>query len=117
MDLSARPVNWRIEHDDRLRISAGEDLADIRREVEQGVSVLWECQSEGQPQAYVVTRLEGLEWVIVLGEGRGFFDFMPLFVRHARGRGWRLRTHVQRRGLVRMWNRLGLTLDHYVLKG
>lgn len=108
---------WSDAINDRVRVSAGADLATIRQEVRQGLAQLWECRKDDQPTAWVVTRKDPDAWVIVLGEGAGFFDFMPLFVSHARAQGWPLRTHVKRRGLIRMWQRLGLHLDHYVLRG
>jgi hypothetical protein len=120
--VEAVPVGWTDEMDDRLRVSAGDDLEIIRREVRTGIAQLWQCEKDGRPEAWVVTRVDGTEqdgyeWVIVLGEGRGFFDYMPLFVSHARDKGLPIRTHVKRRGLIRMWERLGLHLDHYVLRG
>ena len=117
MKVEAVPVDWKPETDDRLRVSAGGDLDEIRQEVQQGIAQLWECRKDDQPKAWVVTRKDPDAWVIVLGEGAGFFDFMPLFVSHAREAGVSLRTHVKRRGLIRMWERLGLHLDHYVLRG
>jgi hypothetical protein len=122
MEMKATPVAWTCEHDTRLRVSAGEDLAVIRSQVEQGIARLWECTHNGQPEAWVVTRIDGAdegapELVIVLGEGKGFFNYMPLFVQWARSKGLEIRTHVKRRGLIRMWSRLGVELDHYVLKG
>ena len=42
MEMKATPVAWTCEHDDRLRDSAGEDLAVIRSQVEQGIAQLWE---------------------------------------------------------------------------
>lgn len=117
MRIEAVPVGWTDDMDDRLRVSAGADLATIKQEVRQGIGQLWECRKNDRPEAWVVTRKDDDAWVIVLGEGRGFFDYMPLFVDHARERGLSLRTHVKRRGLIRMWERLGLHLDHYVLRG
>lgn len=122
MKLEARPVGWTDDMDDRLRVSAGDDLQEVKTQVRRNLATLWQCEKNGQPEAWVVTRVDGIEasgreFVIVLGEGKGFFDYMPLFVNHARGQNLKIRTHVQRRGLIRMWSRLGLELDHYVLKG
>lgn len=103
-----------------LKISAGDDLALLKEQAKRGQATLWQCSNDGEPEALVLTRLDGSvnpEFVIVLGEGRGFFDYMPLFLHYAKKNNWPVRAHVKRRGLLRMFSRLGLELDEYVLRG
>lgn len=117
-----KEVSWSDDKDAFLRISAGDDLELIKNQVNSRRAQLWECSKAGSVEAYVVTRLDGatrdsLEFVIVLGEGKGFFDYMPCFVEYAKKHKLPIRTHVKRKGLIRMWSRLGLELDEYVLRG
>jgi hypothetical protein len=118
--LEASIIEWRDEHDAQLAVSAGDDLALLKQQAKRGQATLWQCSKDGESEALVLTRLDGQdnpEFVIVLGEGRGFFDYMPLFVHYAKKNNWPIRTHVKRKGLLRMWSRLGLELDEYVLRG
>ena len=112
-----REVKWSAEAEDGLKIAAGYDLKVIKSEVLAGVSRLWHCSSESGG-GYIVSRLEGnSEICIVAGEGKGFYEFMPVFLEWCRQQGYTVRTHVKRRGLIRMWESLGVTLDEYVLRG
>lgn len=107
---------WSAQAEQGLRVSVGADLAAIRGEVNAGISKLWRCRS-ATAAGWIVTREEPGELVIVCGEGSGFFEFAPWFVERARAAGLTIRTHVQRPGLIRMWRRLGVNFDHYVLRG
>ncbi len=110
-------VPWENSHDDLLRISAGDDLEIIKRQVQDGIAQLWECRAI-KCCGYVVTRIdEGPELCIVLGEGVNLMVFAPFFVDYAKRRKMKIRTHVKRRGLIRMWGKFGLELDEYVLRG
>lgn len=120
--MRARAVPWTADHDRLMAVSAGRDLPIIREEVRRGIATLWACEQDGELLAHVVTRIDGVkglnqELVIVLGEGRGFFAVVPMFLRLAERDGLPVRVHVQRRGLIRMFDRLGVSLDHYVLRG
>lgn len=110
-------VSWNAEAEQGLRVSAGADLGIIRQEVEAGVCELWHCISDSD-QAYVVTRRElPKEWVLVCGEGSGFHEFAPVFIKAAKARKLSIRTHVKRRGMIKLWARYGLNLDEFVLRG
>lgn len=99
----------------------GLGIVDVKREVEEGISQLWHCTGDDGSGGYVVTRLEqrpsGREWVLVAGVGRGFRQFAPLFLNAAREAGVRIRAHVNRPGMVRMYDRLGFHISEYVLRG
>lgn len=107
---------WNAEAAQVLAPAMGKDAELIRNEVEAGVSMLWRCRSGGAA-AWVVTRDEGEDFVIVAGAGSGFRIFAPEFVAAAHRKGRVIRTHVTRPGLIRLWQRLGVTFDHYVLRG
>ena len=112
-----KPVSWCDEVRRGLIVSCGDDLDIIRQEVEQKISICWCCQSD-KNFAFVVTRYEPPnELVIVCGEGSGFDEFMPFFVRVARKHNLTVRTHIKRKGLLRMWARLGINFEEYVLRG
>lgn len=110
-------VPWTDSVDDCLRVAARGDLAIIKAQVKSGVAQLWRCESD-KHTAYVVTRIDpGPELCIVAGEGSGFMEFVPHFVAVARRSNATIRTHVVRKGLIRLWSRFGLKLEEYVLRG
>ena len=117
MSGAIREIRWCPEAEAGLTVAAGDDLGVIKSEVLAGVSRLWQCSSEGGG-GYIVSRLDGLnEICIVAGEGKGFYEFMPVFLKWCRQQGYTVRTHVKRKGLIKMWGRLGVTFDEYVLRG
>ena len=97
----------------------GACTVDIRREVQEGRSQLWHC-IDGRNQGYVVTRLEqresGREWVLVAGVGKGFHLFVQFFMRAAEAAGVPLRAHVNRKGMVRMYEHVGFRVSEYVVR-
>jgi len=120
-DEAKRPlileIDWQDHHDKRLKASAGTDLLIVKAQVKNGQAQLWECKSE-KNFCLVVTRIDpGPELCIVLGEGSGMLEFAPHFLAFAKRNRIPVRTHVKRKGLIRLWSRLGLKLDEYVLRG
>lgn len=113
---SAEKVPWSAEVEQGIKISAGKDIDDIRSEVIGGLSTVWKVTGEGVA-GFVVLRVDGSELVIVCGEGQGAKFVIPWIMETARQHNLTVRTHVKRRGLVRMWQRYGLCLDEYVLRG
>lgn len=107
---------WNPEAARILAPAMGDDADEIQQEVDRGVSMLWHCRT-ATAQAWCVTRDEGNDFVIVAGAGSGFFQFAPEFVSAAHRKGRVIRTHVKRPGLIRMWQRLGVQFDHYILRG
>ena len=112
-----REIEWCQKAEEGLIVSLGDDLGVIRLEVQKGIARLWSCESESGG-GYIVSRMDDLnEICIVAGEGKGFYEFMPVFLDWCRQQGCSVRTHVKRKGLIRMWKKLGVTLDEYVLRG
>ena len=109
-------VDWSEQAEQGLKVSAGEDMGFIRREVQAGIAILWRCESD-KNSAYAVTRCEPGEVVIVCGEGSGLKEFGPYFIAAAKSKGKTVRTHVRRRGLIKVWETMGLELDEYILRG
>ena len=110
-------VGWSEQAEKGLAVSAGEDMGFIRREVQAGISILWQCESDSN-FGYAVTRFEPPgEIVFVCGEGSGLREFAPHFVAAAKSKNLTIRTHVKRKGLIRFWASVGLELDEYVLRG
>jgi hypothetical protein len=114
--MRIRRVDWSEQAEKGLRVSAGEDMDFIRREVQAGIAILWRCESPTN-SAYAVTRCEPGEVVIVCGEGSGLKEFGPYFIAAAKSKGLGIRTHVKRRGLIRIWRGMGLELGEYILRG
>lgn len=110
-------VPWSDKAEKGLVVSAGEDMDIIRWEVKNKVSILWRCQSP-TASAFIVTRFQPPnELVFEAGEGSGFKEFIPYFVRIAKAKNVQMRTHVKRKGMIRLWRGVGLKVDEYVLKG
>ncbi len=112
-------VLWTDDIDDKLKVSAGEDLAFIKNQVKQKIAQLWRCEKDNH-LCYVVTRIDrtgkGYELCLVLGEGSGFYLFAPEFLAFAKRNNIPLRTHVKRKGMIRMWEKLGVYQSEYILR-
>ena len=112
-----REIDWLDCHDEALKVSAGDDLLIVKDQVKRKQAQLWECTSD-KNYCLVVTRIDvGPELCIVLGEGSGLLEFAPYFLAFAKKHNLSVRTHVKRKGLIRLWSRLGFELDEYVLRG
>lgn len=112
-----KQIPWGREAEAGLLKSAGSDLEIIKNQVIIKTAQLWKINTNG----YLVTRIDsegiGKVFVFVLGEGRDLGQYIPLFISGAQKLGIKhFRTHVQRKGLIRMWQKFGLTIDHYVLR-
>lgn len=113
-------IPWNATAENGLLISAGADMEIIKHQVLNGVAQLWEHSIDGA-HGYIVTRLEidgnGTELVIVLGEGSGLHKVIPIFKQVALDMGINsIRTHVKRKGLIRMYSRHAFNIDSYVLR-
>jgi len=112
--------SWTPEISDFIRVSAGRDLAFISEQVRSGVAQLWRCESS-TGSGHVVTRVEqvstGDELVIVCGEGTGAAEFGIQFFQEAKRQGMSVRTHVKRKGLVKIWENLGMSVDQIIMRG
>lgn len=116
-EISIINIAWNSDINKLLEVASRGDLEIIRDQVNKGVSQLWECKSL-KNLCYVVTRIDpGPELVIVAGAGSGLFEFAPSFIKVAKRSGATLRTHVKRKGLIKMWAKLGLNIDEYILRG
>lgn len=99
-------IPWSDKAEAGLVVSAGDDMALIRKEVQQGCAELYKCGSDG----YLVIRYEAdvRELVVVLGEGRCFKKWLPVIEDHARERGaLTMRTHIKRPGLKKLYEDIG----------
>lgn len=98
----------------------GLGVVDVKYEVEHGISQLWHCSDSDGSNGYVVTRVEqrtsGKEWVFVAGVGKGFYKFVQCFIDAAQASGLPIRAHVNRRGMVRMYDKIGFRVSEYVLR-
>lgn len=113
--MKVAPVAWTDAVGLALESAARGDLAEIRAEVQQGVSDLWQWQHSAGA-GYMVTRQEQKELVIVAGAGTGCRPVIEHVTRRALAAGLGLRTHIQRPGLRRMYEREGYALDELVMR-
>ena len=117
MSAAIREVRWSDEAEAGLEVAARGDLEIIKKEVLRGISRLWECTSD-HSRAFIVTRVDSeSEVCIVAGEGSGFVEFIPAMVKFWRDQGYMIRVHVKRKGLLRMFEKVGIEFDEYVLRG
>lgn len=112
-----KQIPWCKDAEAGLVISADTDMRIIKNQVLNGIAQLWDINGTG----YLVTRIDseaiGNVFVFVLGEGRGLNEVIPEFIRSAKKLGVNhFRTHVKRKGLIKMWRKHGLSVDHYVLR-
>ena len=115
-----KQIPWSDTAERGLVISAGDDMNIIKNQVLTGRAQLWEHHLNGK-HGYIVTRIDveglGTELVLVLGEGSGLHDAVPLFKQVAVDLGIKgMRVHVKRKGLIRMFSRHGFELDMYILR-
>lgn len=115
-----RQIPWSKEAEAGLKISADSDLELIKNQIIDNQAQLWKINTKAA-KGYLVTRIDiegiGRVFVFVLGEGVGLGEVIPQFIESAKNLGIKhFRTHVKRKGLIRMWQKYGLTLDHYVLR-
>jgi len=97
--------------------AAGEDLDEICQEVARGESEALELWAG----SFAVLRIEQApayrEAVIVAGQGRNMKKALPLLEQRAKSKGADyIRAHVQRRGLVRMFQAQGYEIDHIIMR-
>lgn len=95
--------------------SAGseENLKAIEAEVISGVARVWWCHG-GENHGHMITRLENKELVLIVGEGKGFDAAFPYVLAHVEKHNLSFRTHVKRKGLIRMYKKYGVLVDEYV---
>lgn len=94
-------------------------LEEIAQEARQGLAQVWRVDTD-EAQGWVVTRVEmrpdgPLELVVVLGAGHGARSIIPWFKHLAVSHDLpRIRTHIKRRGLRRLYEREGFRVDHEI---
>lgn len=108
-------VAWSPYIEDLIKYSAGKDLQIISDQVKSGRAQLWLCSSDKNHGA-VVTRMDENELVMLCGEGSGLIEFGSEFVNSALKQGMTVRTHVRRKGLIKMHQKIGLKVDEYILR-
>lgn len=85
--------------------AAGDDLTGILDEIRQGIAEAWRVD-EGA--AWLVTRIEGRELVVVCFEGRDLLRLTRDLFTVARQQGLEtIRAHAKHRGIFRMFRMLG----------
>ncbi len=98
----------------------GLEIEDIQREVESGISQLWECSMGVEIRGYVVTRLEQRgnerEWVWLACAGKGFKHYVLFFLTAARTHSLPIRVYVRRPGMRRMYESIGFRVDATVMR-
>jgi hypothetical protein len=126
MDMEARPVIRLVQWSEEASFHLGKALnpcalADAKREVNSGIAQLWDC-NDGEFGGYVVTRVDrteqprGVEWCWVACAGKGFHRFAPDFIAAAKRFNLPIRGHVNRPGLVRMYERFGFKYSETIMR-
>lgn len=111
---------WSDFAERELRRVAGLDLPDIRREVVAGVSQLWHCHDADGHRGYVVTRVElrgtEREWVWLACAGRGYRQFVGMFLEAAQAADLPIRVYINRKGMQRLYERLGFEVSETIMR-
>jgi hypothetical protein len=105
--------SWQANHHQDFIKSLGDDLAEVKREVQTGAAHLFEFAA---PRLCVITRVEraeqGLELVIVAAEGKGLAKHWETLLTNMKGQGFvTMRIHAIRSGIVRLMKRRGFVVD------
>lgn len=115
------PRPWSLSASRALLGAAGDlpTLSSVAVEVSENLAQLWRIRTD-DARGWLVTRVEegphGLELVIVLGAGQGARPVIHWVRALARAHGInRIRTHVTRPGLVRLYQRAGFRADQIVM--
>lgn len=107
--VTLRHVSWSPAAASALETAARGDLDLIAQEVQDGRA--WLYQITGEAEGFIVLRLEasaaGQELVIVAAAGRNCRPVIRYLVDLADRKGWTIRTHIVRPGLIRIYERLG----------
>lgn len=119
--MAIQLVPWCDDARRMLERVPGIDVGGLEKEWRLNrASQLWEFTDERGRAGYAFTRLERTgpwyEWVWLAGAGRDLQKFVPVFAQVALDSGIPVRTYVQRRGLVRMYQRLGFRVSEYVMR-
>lgn len=107
--------DWTNKEDKKLSVSAGKDLDLIKEQVRKGKAELWKCTGKNK-KAYIVTKLDVNELVIVLFEGSGIDDFLPFFINRAIELNLTIRAHVKRKAFLRIGRKHGFKLAEYIIR-
>lgn len=111
---------WSDFAERELRRVVGLDLPDVRREVEAGVSQLWHCHDSRGHGGYVVTRVErrgeGREWVWLACAGKGYHEFVGMFLEAAQAADLPVRVYINRKGMQRVYERLGFEISETIMR-
>jgi len=106
-----------------LTLPARGDIDLILNEIQSGVCQLW--QGNAESSGYVVTRIEKhkdkMEFVLVLGVGQNMRPIVEYLCKFVDKMGMSFRTHVTRRGLIRIYQRYGFKVveirgEEFILK-
>lgn len=110
--ITFQRCQWSSEAAAGLSLTLGNDEAIISAEVIKGVSQLWRV-NDG---SWLITRAEDDELVIVCFQGKNSVSVGAKIIRQAKAAGFKsIRAHVQRRGMVRMFERFGARQREIVL--
>lgn len=124
--MEARPVVRQVPWSEEAAFHLGQALnpcalADAKAQVEAGSAQLWDC-NDGAMGGYVVTRIDrteqprGVELVWVACAGKGFARFAPAFIGAAKELNLPIRGHVNRPGLIRMYERFGFKYSETIMR-
>lgn len=113
------PVDFDDDFEAAIKSAAGDDLESIKNEIKSGECVAF-CFSGSDYDFKVVLRVEEInnknELVLVLGAGHGMVDAINDFLHFAKINNCEtIRTHVKRRGLVKIWESLGFQIQETVM--
>lgn len=104
---------WCEEAARGLDVAVGSDGDQISYEVKNCISKLWRVDNG---RAWVVTREEGRELVLVCVQGCGVVAVVDAVIKKARKAGFKtMRAHTKRRGLLRMFEPVGAYEKEFVI--
>jgi hypothetical protein len=100
-------IKWASDIDQRLAVSAGDDLSEIRADVIAGRADLYRIAGD-KTDVHMVARGEGSELVIMCVEGVGMGPVGPVLIDSAKRQGFKtIRYHCKNPAVHRLYQRYG----------
>lgn len=102
--IKAIRSGWSVEAETALIVSMGEDAEELANQVKAGIAECWHFEQSEKIDIWAIVRREQNELVVCCLEGIGSREIVPLIEQSAKRAGCKkIRSHIKRQGLTRMF--------------
>lgn len=107
--IKATRSGWGVDAEAALIVSMGEDAEILAGQVKDGIAECWHFEKGETVDIWSIVRREQNELVVCCLEGIGSKEIVPLIEQAAKQAGClKLRAHIKRKGLARMFQDFNL---------